>query len=1163
MPGPITQAAVALRARDRLLQIRNRLQAKIDTLHATDLEKQIHHLAGQAYEAMSRPEPTVAPPHRPYMPPQGDRASQFLFMGAVGPDIAGFAAPNTPLQTWLRDTLAKGSPDEHAERVLASSSDYLIKLWEELKTRVPATDATNRGRMRAYMLGHCSHLATAVVIGPYLDALEARRTEGGWTRLSRREIASGIEDRMAQFLLGRDASRAAPDLVTWWPDVAIVPAAFEQASKAALEAVYGSGARRPGSGVWEAALAAHPPPELSEDLLRDAYRSFRMQFDRSARWSLTDWMVQLLPIFLPLLFALPLMAASNSALAIRQDPVPPGTDEDAGRFDTLGLPLAMASLSSLITMIVLQTSSFGAEGRTIFGWINAAVQFVVGVLTLITKDKSSPARWVLLFALPLVAEIVFVIFALTKVSKRNPRSWQLALTGILHPFLGLVFALLFLAFLHKGAQALKDEEGGRFALHMLLWLLIDGALWMVTALIMRYLATPNLSPMPDLADRLPIALPAGVTSAAMTAPGNVLLFDDMILASAPPAAGAPADAPAVALYPAGRRPLLKLWWEGAGPPAIRPRRDRIDFVFAAGTRTVFAPALPIAIADLAALLQRVVTDPGGGGGSLHAVSPFAGHAGAEGGLLPPGFQFSDHGDLAATAEEHDRLIAEARPIGADEASAYLLHAAPRGERSVRFGRTGVGSDQRLTDNAALGSGTVASGAGPLATQLTTAGAVGDLRNLFRPGDFVEIPFGQPPIAGAGAVRRQVASVDSATQLTLTGAFPAAIAGGVYGRVVPRAGQGTVSAPAGSRTLTTAANATLPLTRLFRPGDWIEAPFGTDFAPRRVVVSVDSDTQLTVSTPFPAALAAVAYGRIARSPTGGEVIPPTWQLRIDGLGQNNMPEVRALAGPAPVTEIGALLAPGDVISVTIAAALQGPAGPAQVPAVQLREVIGRIEQGTTAPPGPLPVDLVPLHLPVDFIEPAPMPPAAVAPPPRFANFQRVGGPDAAELIRFEASRDDTVFTGDALINEATELAVLLNLGITSHLLEPAERLPAASGAATAINPTYQVFRNWNLDRRRINEWRMIVQGDALSEKGGAPDRRDPAMAPLPDTWRSTSPAGEPVATRMGWLPLFRRWLDMAGRPGQDASSAASFRPGDPSNADLSKAIAFLLDQTPPA
>lgn len=1151
MAGPITHAAVALRARDRLRQVRDRLKAKIDTLHATDFEKQVHWLAAQAYDSMSRPEPTIAPPLRPYMPPLGDRASQFLFMGAVGPDIAGFAAPNTPLQTWLRDTLAKGSPDEHAERVLASSTDYLIKLWDELKARVPATDTTNRGRMRAYMLGHCSHIATAVVLGPYVDALEARRTEAGWIRVSQREIASGIEDRMAQALLGRDASRAAPDLVTWWPDVAIVPEAFEQASKAALEAVYGEQARRPGSGVFETARAATPPPDLSEELLRDAYRSFRMQFDRSARWSLADWMVQLLPAFLPSLFALPLMAASAPALAIRRDTTPPGTDEEAGIFDTLGLPLAMASLSPLITMIVLQTSSFGAEGRTIFGWINAAIQFVVGIFALVTREQSGAARWISLFALPLAAEIAFVVFALTKVSKRNPRTWQLAMSGILHPVMGLVFALSFIAFLNKGAQAVKDEDWGTFALQMFLWLLINGALWMVTALIMRYLATPDLSPAPDLADRLPIALPAGVTGAGLTVPGNVLLFDDMILGSAP-AAG---STPGAALYPAGRRPLLKLWWEGTGAPTIRPRRDRIDFVFSGGIRTVYAPALPITIADLGALLQRVVSDPAGGGASgLHAASAFPGHDAEEGGLLPPGLQFSDHGDLAASAEEHDRLVAEARPVGADAASAYVLFAAPRGERSVRFGRTGVGADLRLTEAAVLGSGTLSSGAGPLATQLTTSGAVGDLHTLFRPGDFVEIPFGQPPIGATGAVRRPIATVDSATQLTLGAAFPAAVVAGVYGRVVPRAGQGTLTGAANSRVLTASANATLPLTRLFRPGDWIEAPFGTDFAARRVVVSVDSDTQLTVSTPFPAALAAVAYGRIARSPSGGEVTPPAWRFRIDPQGADNLPEVHPVPAPAaalPSTEIGALLAPRDVIRFTII-------GPA-LGAVQVREVIGPIEITRTAANNA--VERVPLNLPIDFGLPAAPPP--IPPPPYFATFQRIGGADPTDLIRFEATRDDTIFTGEALINEAADLAVLLNLGITTHLLEPDQRLPKASGAANAINPTYQVFRNWNLDRRRVNEWRMIVQGDALSEKGGAPDRRDPAIAPLPDAWRSTSPAGEAVATRLGWLPLFRRWLDMAGRPGQDAASTDSFRPGDPSNADLSRAVAFLLDQTPPA
>ena len=170
MAGPIAHAAIALKARDRLRQVRDRLKAKIDSREATerkatDLEKQVHHLAAHAFDSMSVPEPTISPPVRPYMPPVGDRVSQFLFMGAVGPDIAGFASPDAPLQRWLRDTMAKGSPDEHAERVLASSTDFVLKLWEELKIRIPA-DNVNRDRMRAYLLGHCSHIAASVVLAP-------------------------------------------------------------------------------------------------------------------------------------------------------------------------------------------------------------------------------------------------------------------------------------------------------------------------------------------------------------------------------------------------------------------------------------------------------------------------------------------------------------------------------------------------------------------------------------------------------------------------------------------------------------------------------------------------------------------------------------------------------------------------------------------------------------------------------------------------------------------------------------------------------------------------------------------------------------------------------------------------------------------------------------
>ena len=61
-------------------------------------------------------------------------------------------------------------------------------------------------------------------------------------------------------------------------------------------------------------------------------------------------------------------------------------------------------------------------------------------------------------------------------------------------------------------------------------------------------------------------------------------------------------------------------------------------------------------------------------------------------------------------------------------------------------------------------------------------------------------------------------------------------------------------------------------------------------------------------------------------------------------------------------------------------------------------------------------------------------------------------------------------------------------------EPVGRADRAARAGAllplpALGPVYQVFRQWNLDERRVNEWRMLVQGGAESEKA----RRIPAAA----------------------------------------------------------------------
>jgi len=159
--------------------------------------------------------------------------------------------------------------------------------------------------------------------------------------------------------------------------------------------------------------------------------------------------------------------------------------------------------------------------------------------------------------------------------------------------------------------------------------------------------------------------------------------------------------------------------------------------------------------------------------------------------------------------------------------------------------------------------------------------------------------------------------------------------------------------------------------------------------------------------------------------------------------------------------------------------------------------------------------------------------------------------------------DPVTTGDSetIMSLAADLAALLCLGGASHM-----------GAAAPNAQIHQVFRNWCLDRRRENEWRMLVAGGAFSEKGGQPDRFDPLMLRPTDpvAYRSrlaTASAavveeGERTTREMGWVPLLRQWLDMTQRPNSDPLAETRLNPANPTNHALSRGLAFLLDMSDP-
>jgi hypothetical protein len=57
-------------------------------------------------------------------------------------------------------------------------------------------------------------------------------------------------------------------------------------------------------------------------------------------------------------------------------------------------------------------------------------------------------------------------------------------------------------------------------------------------------------------------------------------------------------------------------------------------------------------------------------------------------------------------------------------------------------------------------------------------------------------------------------------------------------------------------------------------------------------------------------------------------------------------------------------------------------------------------------------------------------------------------------------------------------------------------------------------------------------------------------------------GERTAHSLGWVPLLRKWFDVARRPDADALAATRFNENDPTNRELSRGMAYLLDMPDP-
>ncbi|HWS11987.1 MAG TPA: hypothetical protein VN279_04260 [Rhodocyclaceae bacterium] len=354
--------------------------------------------------------------------------------------------------------------------------------------------------------------------------------------------------------------------------------------------------------------------------------------------------------------------------------------------------------------------------------------------------------------------------------------------------------------------------------------------------------------------------------------------------------------------------------------------------------------------------------------------------------------------------------------------------------------------------------------------------------------------------------RQAIVAGRGGEVLLTPAQDAAVAA-PPGRLlaIPAAGSANVVGGSG-------ANATRFLDT-FQVGDVIEVL--TAPVQARVVVAVIDDNHLTVNLALGAVPANTAYRRRARD-RDADLAGPGGVLADANV-------LRRLV-PTGAAQFETMFMPGDIIEI-----LPGGGAPPE------RRTVLEVLRPAPGQPAALRVD--------EMFSPA-LPRAVPPPPPLPAGIAyRRPGRVSQVGVDFVPADPTALFGGISLVDRAADLATLLALGVSANLLTDQERAEIAGGGAdahAAIVPAEKVFRDWNLNHRRVNEWRMLVEGRAHPE---------------PDTHE--------VANRMGWSPLLARWLDMAHRPSVDSHADVRFRPQDPTNRELSAALAFLLDLPAPA
>jgi hypothetical protein len=730
MPAVLAHTAIMMLARDRVEDIRNRLLWR-KSLGAplTDLELRILRLASLTWTLMTESAEErrdLELPSADWPDGIGSNVSRFCVMGCMGPDIPGLSAIVAPAQAVWFDTIHKGTPDSSREQVNARSHDFAMEIYRRAAfafTERPSTGPNwareylrDLNYVRAYVLGHLTHLAGDMIAHPFINDVEwhvpARQPPGLFSfetfKFGHDKVEGSLDTRVAIEFFKRSGPRSGQPWSAFWPTIdEVPPELFVGYEKAVIE-IYGAtpDTRPKGLAGFENAIELPPTPDT--DFFRDGFNTLtKGGVGIMYNWGYASWLGFLSLGLVPILATFPLAFA-----------LPNGNDwfekssADAGEraaFEALTLPLALNSLLPVIYGAVAASITWrGAEAILTAGLLGSSVTALFSLIyfiTLATPDPGAEFRWILMFALPAATGLALTISSLAAGGRRSKLLLLFAA-----PFIVFVAAALLLA-LFSELIGNESETAGTVS-----WAILSGLI-VVVGLILLFVWLPFKA--------RDFRIPEEAFAFPAMRPHHVRLFDRSSLFDLPNQK----DATLRELhYPTGARVLLKLWWTGTGDFFIRPRHTHIEFVFArdgSAPGIIPAPITPMTQQQLAAFLMTAV--PG-----LQAELVHAGDANVE---VPPGAVFADHGDVRESGAndtpefELTEAAAEFKQLGTENNDgAYKLFHAPKRMQSVRFDRFGPVPFQERETEAMPGKGNI-SGSGTSISGIDT-----DFRFFFQPGD---------------------------------------------------------------------------------------------------------------------------------------------------------------------------------------------------------------------------------------------------------------------------------------------------------------------------------------------------------------------------------------------------------------------------------------------